>query len=79
MNVHADNSDHDIQDDMAATPQNISCPVSQWNQMQAQLNMMQTQIASVTCQAPSLQPIYNSSNNLPQSAVQTVASQQLTA
>ncbi len=37
--------------------------------------MMQAQIASLTRQAPSLQPIYNSSNNLPQPAVQTVASQ----
>ncbi len=37
---------------------------------------MQALIASLTHQSPSLQPIYNSSNNLPQSAVQTVTSQQ---
>ncbi len=76
VNVQADNSDHDIQNGMAATLQNMSCPVSQWNQMQEQLNIMQAQIASLTHQAPSLQPIYNSSNNLPQSTVLTVASQQ---
>ncbi len=58
MNVLADNSGHSIQNNMADTSQNITFPVSQWNQMQEQLIIIQAQVASLTRQAPSVDTTY---------------------